>query len=127
MRTEDMKKVEGIQRCYCWAHLRRYFVEALPKRYQKQGSHLTIQAIEYCKELFKIEDEISDEDAKTRYKIRQEKAMPILDKFFAWIENNINKILPKSKLGKHSNMHKTRRKGCCATGRRTYSYIEQFG
>ena len=39
---------------------------------------LKIQAIEYCKELFKIEDEISDEEAKTRYKIRQEKARPIL-------------------------------------------------
>ena len=97
---QGYEKVEGIQRCYCWAHLRRYFVEALPKDIKSKEATLPIQAIEYCKELFKIEDEISDEDAKTRYKIRQEKAMPILDKFFALIENNINKILPKSKLGK---------------------------
>ena len=97
---QGYEKVEGIQRCYCWAHLRRYFVEALPKDIKSKEATLPIQAIEYCKELFKIEDEISDEDAKTRYKVRQEKARPILDEFFAWIENNINKTLPKSKLSK---------------------------
>ena len=80
---QGYEKVEGIQRCYCWAHLRRYFVEALPKDIKSKEATLPIQAIEYCKELFKIEDEISDEEAKTRYKIRQEKARPILDEFFA--------------------------------------------
>lgn len=29
--TKGYDNLPGIRRCCCWAHLRRYFVEAVPK------------------------------------------------------------------------------------------------
>lgn len=96
---QGYNKVKDVKRCYCWCHLRRYFVEALPKDTKDAKATAPAIAIEYCAELFDIEKEIADKEASEKQRIRQEKAKPILDDFFSWVEQNQNKYLPKSKLG----------------------------
>ena len=54
----------GIKRCCCWAHVRRYFFDAIPKGKEGDFSHPAVQGVEYCDKLFfyersKITDQIS--------------------------------------------------------------------
>lgn len=93
----------NITRCYCWSHLRRYFVDALPSDISKPEATLPTQAIEYCKKLFTIEREIEFLSAKERKTQRQERSKPVLEAFWSWVEINKNKCLPKSKLYKAFN------------------------
>ncbi len=54
-------KLNGITRCGCWAHLRRKFVEAIPKK-QSADAPLTNAEIgrDYCNQLFLIEQSLKD-------------------------------------------------------------------
>jgi transposase len=97
---QGYEKVENITRCYCWSHLRRYFVDALPKDIQSPEATLPSQAIEYCGKLFKIEDEIEKLTPDERKKQRQKRSKPVLDAFWLWVNENKDNCLPKSKLAK---------------------------
>ncbi|CQR74732.1 Transposase IS66 family protein [Sporomusa ovata DSM 2662] len=91
-------KVPGVTRCFCWAHQRRYFVDALPKDIKDPAATIASQGIEYCNKLFEIErklKDLCDEERKTE-RLKHEK--PVLDAFWAWIESVRGSILPKSKL-----------------------------
>lgn len=91
-------KVSGITRCLCWTHLRRYFVDALPKDIQSPEATIPSQGIGYCNKLFEIEkalEKLSREERKSE-RLKQEK--PVLDAFWSWINFNKTKVLPKSKL-----------------------------
>ena len=87
---QGYNKVTGVTRCYCWAHLRRYFVEALPTDLKNEEANASKMAIEMIGRLFKIEEEIANKTAEERLKIRKEKSMDLVDEFFAWVENNQN-------------------------------------
>lgn len=93
------EKVTGITRCFCWTHLRRYFVDALPK--DTQGAQATIpsRAIAYINKLFDIEKklEVLSPERRKEQRLIQEK--PVLDAFWSWSETASGGILPKSKLG----------------------------
>lgn len=91
-------KVSGITRCLCWTHLRRYFVDALPKDIQSPEATLPSHGIVYCNKLFEIEknlEKLSREERKSE-RLKQEK--PVLDAFWWWINSIKTKVLPKSKL-----------------------------
>jgi hypothetical protein len=91
-------KVSGITRCLCWTHLRRYFVDALPKDIQSPEATLPSHGIVYCNKLFEIEknlEKLSREERKSE-RLKQEK--PVLDAFWSWINSIKTKVLPKSKL-----------------------------
>lgn len=104
-------KVDGVTRCYCWAHLRRYFVDALPSDVKDKNSTLPAQAIKYCGRLFEIEDEIKDFPPEKRKKERVRRSKPILDAFWSWIEENKNNCIPKSKLYKAFNYALNQKEG----------------
>ncbi len=80
------EKVEDITRCGCWAHLRRYFVEAIPDKKAKDAP-LTIAEIgrDYCNQLFEIEKDIanlsSDEKKAERHRLEK----PVLEAFWSWL------------------------------------------
>ena len=81
--------VRGIKRCGCWAHLRRYFVEAVPKGKASDLSVPAVQGVQYCSKLFRLEAEISsrcgtDYEKKKKQRILKEK--PILEAFWLWLE-----------------------------------------
>ncbi len=97
---QGYEKVDDITRCYCWSHLRRYFVDALPADVNQPEATLPSQAIEYCGKLFKIEEEIEKLSPEDKKKQRQERSKPVLDAFWSWVNENKDTCLPKSKLAK---------------------------
>jgi len=45
----------GIRRCSCWAHTRRYFIDAVPKGKQYDYSKPAVQGVQFCSKLFEYE------------------------------------------------------------------------
>ena len=76
-----------VSRCCCWAHLRRYFVEAVPKGKELDYSNPAAQAVQYCNRLFDYERRSKEAghtfDQRKEYRLRKEK--PILDAFWTWV------------------------------------------
>ena len=96
-------EIEGITHAECWAHCRRYFYESVPLDEHKQmdTSCEAYKGVEFCNELFKIEEEIAELNNEQRLKIRQEKSAPILKNFFNWVTSTSSKkIVLSNKLNK---------------------------
>lgn len=93
---------EGITRLGCWAHARRYFIDAQ----KAQGKHKNKKpgradrAINEIKKLYQIEALAKDLSPEERYQLRQDKAKPILDKLKAWLEKSLLQVPPKTAIGK---------------------------
>jgi transposase len=93
------EKVENVTRCCCWAHLRRYFVEAIPDAKNKDAPKTNAEiGREYCNQLFEIEKTLSDlpPDKRKEERLRLEK--PVLEAFWSWL--NTLTPLKGSRLGK---------------------------
>lgn len=92
---------EKITLIGCWSHARRKYDEALKALGSKESpAAATIkQGLNYCNQLFKIEEQIKDFSAKDRTKCRIEKSRLLLLEYFAWAEKIQPMVLPKSKLG----------------------------
>ena len=93
------EKVEGITRCLCWTHMRRYFVDALPKDLNDPGGTIPSQAITYINKIFEIEKKLEVLSAAGRKTQRLEQEVPVLNAFWSWAEKTVIEVLPKSKLG----------------------------
>lgn len=102
-------KLTGITRCGCWAHLRRKFIEAIPK---KTGTNEPLTNAEigrdYCNQLFEIERDMKHLSPEDRRLKRLELEKPILEAFWCWLEN-LN-VLNGSALGKAVIYAKNQRK-----------------
>ena len=78
-----------IKRCSCWAHIRRYFIDAVPKGKQYDYSQPAVQGVQYCNRLFAIEDSINKkypDDYEKRKQLRLEKEKPVLEAFWSWLD-----------------------------------------
>lgn len=93
-------QIPGVDRCYCWAHLRRYFADALPKDLDSKHATYPRQAIEKLQKIFHEEALLEDLDTEKRQKKRNEIQAPMVEDFFAWIDINKDKVLGASKCGK---------------------------
>lgn len=93
------KKISEVTRCFCWTHLRRDFVDALPKDVNSPEATLPSQGIQYCNKLFEIEKKLEILSADERKKQRLIQETPVLEAFWSWIQATRSKVLPKSKLG----------------------------
>lgn len=93
-------KVKDIHHCLCWAHVRRYFKDALPKDMESPEATLPATGIAYCNQLFDWEQKFKNLSPEDRKKMRLEKEKPVLEAFWAWVESSNQKVLPKSNLGK---------------------------
>lgn len=51
----NINKVKETKRCCCWAHIRRYLLEAIPKGQEKDYSNPAVQGVLYCNKLFEYE------------------------------------------------------------------------
>lgn len=47
------EKVSGLTRCICWTHLRRYFVEALPKDVDSPEATIPARAVRYINQFLR--------------------------------------------------------------------------
>ncbi len=103
------EKVPAIKRCGCWAHLRRYFVEAIPTQLSKEGK-LSNGEIgrNYCNKLFDIERGLTELSPEERKKARLELQKPILEAFWCWIHSL--QPLKGSRLGKAVTYAKNQKK-----------------
>ena len=81
----------------CWAHARRYFVEALDN-----GEKRASWVLECIQKLYEIERIARENDFsyEERYQLRQEKAPKIMKEIKAWLNIECLVVLPKSALGK---------------------------
>ncbi len=93
------EKVQNITRCGCWAHLRRYFVEAIPPK-PSQNGELSNGEIgrDYCNKLFSIEKSLAELDPEERKIKRLELEKSVLEAFWCWV--NKLQLLNGSRLGK---------------------------
>ena len=88
--------LEGhLVRCACWAHLRRYWYDAVPAELQKAAEKGTINKEQagpavtgflYCNKLFEIERSLKNLTPEERYEKRIEKELKLIKKFFAWVD-----------------------------------------
>ena len=113
---EDLEKVIH---CLCWAHLRRKFYDALPKK-AKNGlctakigfelcSHI-ILADSYLEERFNQDGKLPP---KTKAKKRRMYIKPLVDKFFLWCECVQADRKGNENLNKAVNYALNHRKGLC--------------
>jgi transposase len=88
---EGYEKVEGITRCLCFSHLRRYYLEAIPLDSGKReilGSGGAIGRT-YCDKLFRLERKWKELTPEERKKNRLIYSVPVLEAFFAWAESTM--------------------------------------
>lgn len=81
----------------CWAHGRRYFVEA-----QDSDRERAEWMLSQIQQLYQIERQAREASLShdERYRLRQESAQPILITIKAWLDQQVQQVLPKSALGK---------------------------
>lgn len=77
-----------IKRCACWAHVRRYFIDAIPKGKAKSLDEPAVQAVTYCDMLFNYEKHSKESnhtfEERKEYRLKNEK--PIIDAFWEWLD-----------------------------------------
>lgn len=86
---QGYNNLPGIKRCCCFAHLRRYFVEAVPKGKELDYSNPAAQGVQYMNRLFDHErySTAKKHTPAQRYAYRLEKEKPTLDAFWKWISH----------------------------------------
>jgi transposase len=111
-----------VTRCACWAHMRRYWYDAIPAELQKQVDKNKIEdkkklgpavtGFLYCDKLFQIEKKLKGLDYETRKAKRLETELPIIERYFAWVEtleplngSNLAKAVTFSKNNKDNLMN----------------------
>ena len=103
------EKVEGIIRCGCWSHLRRYFVEAMPSNANKLLNVSNGElGRDYCNKLFNIEKTLAELSIDERKTKRLELEKPVLEAFWCWLDTL--SPLSGSRLGKAVTYAKNQKK-----------------
>ena len=81
-------KVKTAKRLACWAHIRRYLIDAIPKGKQLDYTQPAVQGVMYTNQLFDKEDKIRQKykspDAIKEARLSQEK--PVIEGFLWWLE-----------------------------------------
>ena len=101
-------KVENAKRCGCWAHLRRYFLNALDVQEDKTDySTIAGQCFLMIEKVFSLEKTVQKNTGKkSEYtldeiaEIRKEKSAQAVQEFFEFCEKNQGRTLPKSMTGR---------------------------
>jgi hypothetical protein len=88
----------------CMAHVRRRFEDARKAHPVGNADGHAREALDYIRKLYLIERALWDRehpmDAEHRVRVRKELSEPIMEKFHAWLEALVPKVLPQSLLGK---------------------------
>ena len=98
--NKQKEKSLNITQVGCWYHARRKFIE-VAKVSKNKG--IASWIIDRIGRLAKIEEESKTLLAEERYKIRQNKSIPVLNEMKIKLESSKDTIPPKSKLGEAVN------------------------
>jgi transposase len=98
----------GLMHVGCWGHARRKFDEALKAqgKNRRKGSKRSakeskaLQGLSFIQELYRIERRIAEEPPDERYRIRQERSKPVMEKLRKWLDGSIGSIPPGTLTGK---------------------------
>lgn len=85
-----------LKLAYCWSHGRRALIKAQPK----SGSPIVDEALLRIAALYRIETDIRGLPPDDRRAVRQERSLPLIDDFFAWLTAQAARVSRKSNLGK---------------------------
>ena len=77
--------VSDVTRAGCWAHMRRKWLEAMPKGATLENS-LAARGFDFCDRLFALEREFEELSDKARAMQRQLRSKPVVDEYYAWLE-----------------------------------------
>lgn len=94
-------KLKDCTRTSCWAHVRRYLIDAIPKGKEYDYTQPAVQGLAYITKLFDMERTVHAKkgvsfDAIKKY--RDEKEAPVLTAFFEWVD--VQTALKGSRLDK---------------------------
>ncbi len=86
---QGYNKVKNAKRCCCYAHIRRYFIEAIPKGHEEDYTNPAVQGVLYCNKLFEYERSYREKclSYKQIYKRRLKDEKPVIEAFLAWANN----------------------------------------
>ena len=87
----------------CMAHARRKFDEALKAQGKKAKGKPTGRAgkgLDFIGKLYRIEKQAKDLSPEERYRMRQEKALPVLGDMRKWLEKSLPEVPPQSAIGR---------------------------
>lgn len=99
----------GITPLYCFAHARRYFIEALkalglnPNKLPLKPpdkARRPFKALGFIRHLYAIEHRIREQTPAERLAVRQTESVPVLNALHAWLVQTSPKVIPSSPLGK---------------------------
>ena len=77
--------VGEIIRAGCWAHMRRKWLEAMPKGATAENS-VAAKGYEFCGRIFDVEKQIERLSDIDRAAKRQKLTRPIIDEYYTWID-----------------------------------------
>ena len=81
-------KVPDAKRTACWAHIRRYLTDAIPKGKALDYTQPSVQGVMYVNQLFHLEDIIKAKHTSfdAIKKARLEKEKPVVEGFLSWLD-----------------------------------------
>ena len=81
-------KVPDAKRTACWAHIRRYLTDAIPKGKALDYTQPSVQGMLYINQLFHLEDIIKAKHTSfdAIKKARLEKEKPVVEGFLSWLD-----------------------------------------
>jgi len=88
-----LASLQGITHLSCWAHARRYFDKALGNDQQRASHVMKLIQLLYAIEALARESEMSHEQ---RHALRLDKALPIINEIGQYIQQEREKVTPKS-------------------------------
>ena len=85
---QGYNKVLETNRCCCWAHIRRYLLEAIPKGMEKDYANPAVQGFLYCEKLFSYERSYREKGLsyKQIYTRRLKDEKPVIEGFLLWLK-----------------------------------------
>lgn len=75
----------------CWAHARRKFFDA-----KETDGRRAAEMLELVRRLYAVEDEAKALDPDARRALRQERSVPVLGQIRAWLDAEVQLVLPRS-------------------------------
>ncbi|MCI7113879.1 MAG: IS66 family transposase [Lachnobacterium sp.] len=85
---QGYNKVPEANRCCCWAHIRRYWLRAIPKGHEKDYTNPAVQGLLYCNKLFEYERSYREKglSLKRIYNRRLKDEKPVIEAFLSWLD-----------------------------------------
>lgn len=86
-------KLNAENRCSCYAHIRRYLIQAIPKGHEKDFTEPAVQGVLYCDKLFEYERSYKEKglSPKQIYNRRLKDQKPVIEAFLLWVDNQNTK------------------------------------